>query len=73
MLTYTTTSRFQSNIVGCFGGAVKDDHGGAYPLALPSLFRYFRARLQEKNERVYRVRDRLRALPRCLVALLRER
>src|SRR5215813_13654618 len=41
MLTYTMTSRFQSNIVGCFGGAVKDDHGGACPLALPSVFRYF--------------------------------
>src|SRR5262245_48361196 len=25
------TSRFQRNIVGCFGGVVNDDHGGAYP------------------------------------------
>src|SRR5262245_44745881 len=35
------TSRFQPNIVGCFGGAVKDDHGGAYPVALPQFSRYF--------------------------------
>src|SRR5262245_11763909 len=34
------TSRFQPNIVGCFGGAVKDDHGGAYPLVLSSVFGY---------------------------------
>ena len=42
-------------------------------LLSPRFFAIFAPACREKNERVYRVRDRLRALPRCLVALLRER
>src|SRR5262245_33387387 len=35
---YTMTSSSQPTIVGCCGCAVKDDHGGAYPLALGLIF-----------------------------------
>src|SRR5262249_40369771 len=46
----------------------------AWPLLLcPGFIAIFRPRAGRKNERVYRVHDRFRALPRCLVALLRER
>ena len=31
----------QPNIVRWFADSVKDNHRGAYPLALPSVFRYF--------------------------------